>query len=305
MFNDQEKVRTFTGMIRPMKPLLRSLAKHMPLSVVRRLSPQMINRHSYLFGVYCPQFPSFHSKMVLLRADDWAAIDVDARGIASHGGETVELFAQLLRHAGTVLDVGSHTGLYAIMAGVQNRRRSVYAFEPAPKTFARLERNIALNRVGHVHALPYAVTDHDGKIELFIPKGDLPTEASTLPGFRVPAQTLSVPAVTLDTVLAEHRLGTVDLMKIDTEGTEHHVLHGARRCLERDRPVIICEVLRGLTEPALHEALDPLGYSYFWITRDGLVRRPKIEGDPDFQYLNYLMLTEDRAAHFLREVPHR
>lgn len=292
-----------TTLVRPIKPLLASILKHVPVSVVRRLPPSIINQHSYLFGVYCPRFPAFDAKIVLRRADDWTAIDVDVRGIASHGGETIDLFAKLLRHAGTVVDIGSHTGLYAIMAGIQNKSRRVYAFEPVPRIFHRLHSNITLNRARNIHALPYAVTNHQGEVRLFIPKGDLPTEASTLAGFREPAESIFVSAVSVDSFVATDHVGTIDLMKIDTEGTEHKVLQGARQCLVRDRPVLICEVLHGLTEGALHDALDDLGYSYFLITHDGLVPKRRIEGDPTFRYLNYLMITEQRAERFLNGLP--
>jgi FkbM family methyltransferase len=275
------------------------MLKRLPPGLVCRLPSHVINRHSYLYGLYSPRITSFHSKIVLQRADDSTAIDLDTRGIASHGGETLDLFAKLLPRAGTILDIGSHTGIYSVMAGVQDRSRSVYAFEPVPQIFDRLQSNIALNRAQNVRALPYAVSDHDGNLRLFIPKGKFPTEASTLSGFRETAESIAVQGVTVDSFAATHQVGTIDLMKIDTEATEHKVVRGARHCLERDMPVIICEVLHGLTEPALHAALDHHGYLYFMITHDGLIRMQRIEGDPSYTYLNYLMIPEQKAPRML------
>jgi hypothetical protein len=88
----------------------------------------------------------------------------------------------------------------------------------------------------------------------------------------------------------------VDLVKIDTEGTEPEVLASGREMLVRDRPWIICEVLHGLTEDRLHAVLDPLGYRAFHITRRGLVPRQRIVGDPRYVERNYLFATDERLA---------
>ena len=48
--------------------------------------------------------------------------------------------------------------------------------------------------------------------------------------------------------------------KIDTKTTEHKVLEGAKNVLERDEPIIICEVLKGKTEKYLHSLLANTDY---------------------------------------------
>ena len=47
-----------------------------------------------------------------------------------------------------------------------------------------------------------------------------------------------MPAVRLDDVLDDAH---VDLLKLDTQGTEHVVLEGARRTLGRCHPALLCE----------------------------------------------------------------
>ena len=294
--------RLGSNIVAPAKAVLRVILKRLPYRIVRHLPPNLINRHSYLYGLYSPRLPSFHSKIILERADDLTPIDLDTKGIMSYGGETLDLFAKLLPRVGTVFDIGSHIGLYAVMAGVEDRSRRVYAFEPVPRIFDRLRSHLELNRAHNVHAFPYAITDHDRNVTLFIPKGNLPTESSMLPGFRESVEAITVRGATVDSFAATHPVGTIDLMKIDTEGTEHQVLGGARKCLARDMPTIICEVLHGLTESGLHAALDNLGYLYFMITHNGLIRKHRIEGDPRYLHLNYLFVSEKRAPHLLEGI---
>ena len=63
-----------------------------------------------------------------------------------------------------------------------------------------------------------------------------------------------VSVLMLDEFVTGADLGTVDLVKLDTEGTEPHVLEGTRDTLRRHRPLVFCEVLpdRG-TEEALEQ----------------------------------------------------
>ena len=54
--------------------------------------------------------------------------------------------------------------------------------------------------------------------------------------------------MTLDSYVAEHNIENLGLLKVDTEASDHTVLEGAKRILDRDRPYIVCEVLYTDTE---------------------------------------------------------
>jgi hypothetical protein len=100
--------------------------------------------------------------------------------------------------------------------------------------------------------------------------------------------------ITLDSFIRDRGLTKVDLIKIDTEGTEPQVLRGMGETLRRDRPTIICEVLKGFgTERELQEMLCHYGYRYYLLTRDGPTLRETIEGQPDdrWELRNYLFTT--------------
>jgi hypothetical protein len=93
----------------------------------------------------------------------------------------------------------------------------------------------------------------------------------------------------------QNRLERVDLVKIDTESTEPQVLQGMLQTLTRDRPNIICEVLKGRgSEQAVEDLLSPLGYRFYLLTPDGPKLRDRIVGHP--QWLNYLFTTSTVAV---------
>lgn len=67
-------------------------------------------------------------------------------------------------------------------------------------------------------------------------------------------------------------------MKVDTEGTEHLVLRGAHQTIERDRPVVICEILPRASMAELNDVLARFGYLDIRLRPDGL----HVEGEVEF-----------------------
>jgi FkbM family methyltransferase len=217
------------------------------------------------------------------------------RGPASFEPETVRVFWRLLPGCEIVFDVGAHTGIYSLLAGLESPERRVFAFEPVPETAERLRRNLTGNGLTNVHPVESAVSDRDGTLDLHIPPGvSLPLGASARPDFRRPGRRIQVPSITLDTFVQQQAIPRVDLIKIDTEATEPQVLAGARRLLARDQPIVICEVLRDLTETALHAVFAGTPYRFFLITAEGLVSRQTIVGDERYRERNYLFVTPRR-----------
>ena len=70
-----------------------------------------------------------------------------------------------------------------------------------------------------------------------------------------------------DVVAAEGWTQPVSLLKIDVEGHEPEVLKGAQQVLNRDKPVVLFEVLAGPAGAACIQALRSCGYDKFFTFR--------------------------------------
>jgi FkbM family methyltransferase len=161
------------------------------------------------------------------------------------------------RHLRCVFDIGANLGLHTLFYSAVADR--VVAFEPAPRTYARLIDNLELNGRTNVSTWNAALSDRSGFLDFLdngiSQTGTLLTGAAHAQGF----QKIQVQAYRLDDL----DLPAPDLIKIDCEGAEMQVLRGASATLARHRPEVHLEVhpLLGVSEAEVQEFLHSAGYA--------------------------------------------
>ncbi|MFZ8788617.1 MAG: FkbM family methyltransferase [Acidilobaceae archaeon] len=138
------------------------------------------------------------------------------------------------------VDVGAYMGFYTVYAC--RRARRVLAVEPNPMALAYLKANVALNNCHNTIVAPKVASDKRGVVKLRIPRparrGHIPTTASIVWSFEE-ALEVDVETDTLDNIVDEAGLDTVDFVKIDVEGAEGLVVKGAERTLRKPRAILI------------------------------------------------------------------
>jgi FkbM family methyltransferase len=165
------------------------------------------------------------------------------RGLA----EPVEtwILLQLLRPGMVVVDAGANIGQYTLLAAqAVGPTGRVFAFEPIPPTFARLERHVRENRLANVVLRPEGLWDASATLKLAQPEGYADNAGTFTTGVVGAARYESVRAVAFDDVAAALGCAHVDVVKMDIEGAEPRALLGMRRMLERDHPFILLELNR-------------------------------------------------------------
>jgi FkbM family methyltransferase len=169
------------------------------------------------------------------------------------------------------IDCGANIGVYTVeWARLMREWGSVYAFEPQEKIYYALAGNVALNNCFNVTArlaavgaqcaklavpqVDYCVPSSFGSLELM--EGDTNEYIGQNIDYSRLAQ--HVDLLTIDSL----QLPRIDLLKIDVEGMELHVLEGAQESIQRCRPEIVVEVIKS-DEKAIAKLLEAAGYRIF------------------------------------------
>ena len=197
----------------------------------------------------------------------------------------------------TAIDVGANAGYYAIPLSFAFE--SVYAFEPVPKIYKKLKKNIELNEIQNIVVYPEAIGAKDSKATFYYQESidDDKNINIGLSSFskrnNFKTKKFEVKVNRLDTLFAGRNIG---LIKVDVEGHEFLVFQGARNLLTQQKPVVVWEASINISrDNALlaYNFLTDLNYSHFLITKDNLlVPLSKSEMSTfnyDFNILSYVI----------------
>ena len=177
-------------------------------------------------------------------------------GIYEH--RLLRLLESLIPANAVMLDIGANIGNHALYLARQCS--AVHCFEPNPRAYARLERNIALNNAANIQVHRFGLSSRN-ETAIFYENASGNLGAS---GFRSSeGERRELPIRNADDAVAELSLSRIDLVKIDVEGMEPEVISGLRETIARFRPIIAFEYSghRHANWPLIHEALS--GYEIF------------------------------------------
>ena len=142
---------------------------------------------------------------------------------------------------GTFIDVGANIGLVAVPV-VQRTGSIGIAFEPEPRNFQFLTRNVARHGLANrIECHASACYSEPAELSLSLSEDNLGDHRlqPKAAGHPVPDRAeIRVPAVRLDDVLRGRDLPHPIVLKLDTQGSEVRVLEGARETLARTDHII-------------------------------------------------------------------
>jgi FkbM family methyltransferase len=135
---------------------------------------------------------------------------------------------------GTFLDIGANIGLVSIPLAERRRVRCL-AFEPEPRNFRWLERNIALHEVSSFFTtFNLALHSEETRLSFELSSsnfGDHRVRGAGLAEGEAERRLIEVPAGRLDDLVRVEDLPRPIVAKLDTQGAELRVLRGAERSL--------------------------------------------------------------------------
>jgi len=185
-----------------------------------------------------------------------------------------------------IFDVGANHGQSAAIFRQWYRHATIHCFEPVSATFRIL--NAAVGRWPTVQTHNIGFGAIAGPQSVVLQSDDRRTHLGTVPS---DAPTELIELDTLDAFCASHQFSRIDYLKVDTEGHDLAVLHGAASLL-RNGSVAIVEVEAGMNvDNRFHASAESLatylassGYRLFavyeqvleWPTADAYLRRANL-----------------------------
>jgi FkbM family methyltransferase len=161
--------------------------------------------------------------------------------------EELDVYGHDVRAGDVVLDCGANVGVYT-RAVLAKGARIVVAIEPNPTALVCLRRNFEHEiREGRVIVYPKGVWDKDATLRLTTN----PKLASTANSVALDRgeQGPEVPLTTIDKLVAELKLASVDFIKMDIEGAESRALTGAAQVLAAYRPRLAISMEHKRSDP--------------------------------------------------------
>jgi len=149
-----------------------------------------------------------------------------------------EALFRLISPGDLVVDAGANIGYMTVLASLAATPDGrVVSFEPHPTLFRTLTQNVAAihdsQHFARVEAIEAALGARSGTAELQLPEGFEENDGiGTIGATQDNGPSVTVRVTTLDEAMSDAKVG---LLKLDVEGYESQVLHGARRLLDMRR----------------------------------------------------------------------
>jgi FkbM family methyltransferase len=130
----------------------------------------------------------------------------------------------------TIFDIGANIGYFSLISGRQvGEKGKVFAFEPAPKNFSLIRMNIEVNGFSNIIPVAKAVSNCSGKQKLFLASDPGEHSLSDYVG----TEFIEVDVTSVDEFVRSQNL-SVDLIKMDVEGSEMRVLEGMAETIAKN-----------------------------------------------------------------------
>jgi len=225
--------------------------------------------------------------------------------------EFTPIFIELIQSSKVFYDIGANIGYFSIVAKKFNPAVQVIAFEPNNGVFKYLEKNIQLNETD-INAVRAAVSDKVGQLEFYsVVNPKYPWIKENLSGSHSlqneygisKAQTYKVDVTTLLKTTDNFNIDAVDLIKLDTECTEHIILLSSIDFIIKHQPIIICEVYHMIMKDMIAVMDQLIGFKAYQCYGDYLkeVELSAIsDSDPERNFFFCPASKIDKITQFIR-----
>jgi FkbM family methyltransferase len=136
-----------------------------------------------------------------------------------------------------IFDVGANYGFLSMVWGraLENREGKIYSFEPSPTVSNVTQKSFLHNKFKNIKLFKKAIGNINGHVDIYDGKA-----SSNMLEFD-DSKKIRVEITSLDQFIIIEKVEKVDLIKIDVDGFEYEILQGAKKIIQKYKPILIVE----------------------------------------------------------------
>ena len=138
----------------------------------------------------------------------------------------------------TIFDVGAHQGQTSTLYNNLFKNATIYSFEPSPEAFEVLKKTCE----AHKNITPFniALSNTSGSVKFHLNQSSqtnslLKTDDRSDKTWPVnllnTKETINIDCVTIDDFVTQNNISHIDILKLDTQGTEYQIIEGAAQTI--------------------------------------------------------------------------
>lgn len=258
--------------------LTATLIRHLPAGRYRAIQ-RLCRRPPSAFLMHMPEEMGGYSFHCDLRD----AISREVCFTGYYEPQETALVRSILRPGMSFVDVGANWGYYTLLAAsLVGPNGRVLSLEPEPRQFSILQENVARSKLGQVTVLQLAAAHEPGTLALasYAEDGGNYGISRIVANDDGQESVVQVSSDSLDHILRQQNLFSIDLMKMDIEGAEAFAIAGLEESLAEKsikhlllelHPIQLAE--HGSTVSAVTQRLHSAGYRAWTIDHSPMATR--------------------------------
>ncbi len=212
----------------------------------------------------------------------------------------------LIQNGQTIFDIGANLGWFTINLAKKFPSSAIYAFEPIPATYNVLMKNINRNTIKNCTTFNYGLFNSEADKIFYCFKDDSNISSIENPINHKNAVEIKCRMKTLDKVVAELEINSIDFIKCDVAGSALFILQGAEKVLENFKPIIFIEICEEWCQKCGYKSRDIInllkqhGYSCFEVSNHKLNKVECIRSTNKERYNYFFLHTDKHTKQLLR-----
>ncbi|WP_031527341.1 FkbM family methyltransferase [Dyadobacter crusticola] len=174
-------------------------------------------------------------------------------------------FLKIIKKDGIILDIGANIGITVAPLAKRHPNAQVHAFEPISENYSALDRVVRFLKLKNVKLFNIALGSEMGTLKMIMPeRGNSRMQGLSKAyeeGANETGVVYQVPLKKLDDLYPTET--NINAIKIDVENFELEVFKGSLKVLEKNKPMIYCELWQNDNRRQVFALLSGFGYKSY------------------------------------------